>query len=284
MRPVALLIVFLAVFMLPPPACDAASLADKRALMRIAYPQWNGRDPWLMQVPSDDETPEPTWIAATPALVVRLDPSHLVLMITGSPTDEAGHDIAAHVSEGHLGAVWFVRERDGWVVSHQRDDLLWAGNFGDLGTVAPFDLGRGHRAVSVRSGNCWMGGCESMLDVFELDADHAARPFPSTRVASDNLESNDRCAPALHARRGARRTLSDDLDGVDCFDIAATWHLAARSDALRPDIVLRFRGHELAHDTATKALSVKAVDETQVFRYEDGHYAPIIGRNPTRDP
>jgi hypothetical protein len=207
-----------------------------------------------------------------------------VLLVTGSPTDEAGHDIAAHASQGHLGAVWFVHERAGWVVSHRRDDLLWAGNFGDLGTVAPFDLGRGHRAVSVLDANCWMGGCMSVLDIVELDADHAARPFPSTRVASDSLELNDACAPVLHAPRGARRTIPDDLDESNCFDIAATWRLRARAGAQRPDIVLRFRGHELARDAATQALSVKAVDQTQVLRYQDGRYSSAIGRNPTRDP
>ena len=284
MRHVALLIVSLAAIVLPLRPCDAAPSAGKRALMHIAYPRWNGLGPWSMQVPSDEEPPQPTWIAATPALVVRLDPSHLVLLVTGSPTDEAGHDIAAHVAQGHLGAVWFVRERGRWVVSHRRDDLLWAGNFGDLGTLAPFDLGRGHRAVSVRSGNCWIGGCMSLLDIFELDADHAARPFPSTRVASDTLELNDECGPALHAPRGARRAIPDDLDEGTCFDIASTWRLVARAGSQRPDIVLRFRGHELVRDAATKALSVKAVDETQVFRYEDGRYAPTIGRNPTRDP
>jgi hypothetical protein len=284
MRQLALLILFLATLVLAPRPCEAAPSASKSTLMHIAYPGWNGRGPWLMQVPSDNEKPAPTWIAATPARIVRLDPSHLVLLVTGSPTDEARHDIAAHVSEGHLGAVWFVRERGGWVVSHRRDDLLWAGSFGDLGTVAAFDLGRGHRAVSVRSGNCWMGGCMSMLDIVELDADHAARPFPSTRVASDSLELNDACGPVLHPPRGARRAIPEDLDESNCFEIAATWRLDARAGAQRPDIVLRFRGHELTLDAATKSLSVKAVDETQVFRYQDGRYSATIGRNPTRDP
>jgi hypothetical protein len=284
MRLVALLIVSLAAIMLPLQSCEAAPSPGKRALMRIAYPQWNGRGPWLMPVPSDAGTSEPTWVAATPALVVRLDLSHLVLLVTGSPTDEAGHDIASHASPGHLGAVWFARDRRGWVVSHRRDDLLWAGNSGDLGTVAPFDLGPGHRAVSVRSGDCWMGGCMSMLDIFELDTDHAARPFPSTRVASDSLELNASCAPALRAPRGAGRAIPGELDESNCFDIAATWRLAARAGAQRPDIVLRFRGRELVRDAATTALSVKTVDQTQVFRYEAGRYAPTLGRNPTRDP
>jgi hypothetical protein len=252
--------------------------------MRIAFPGWNGRDPWLMQVPSEDDTPVPTWIAATPALVVRLDPSHLVLLVTGSPTDETGHDTAPHVAAGHLGAVWFVRERGGWAVSHRRDDLLWSGSFGELGPMAPFDLGRGHRAVSVRDRDCWIGGCRTQLDIVEFDIDGAARPFPSTRLASNSLESNDECAPVLHALRGAKRAIPDELDENDCFDIAATWRLHARAGAQRPDIVLHFRGHELARDAATKALSAKTVDETQVFRYQDGRYAPALGRNPTRDP
>jgi hypothetical protein len=123
-----------------------------------------------------------------------------------------------------------------------------------------------------------------VLDLVELDADHAGRPFPTTRVASDSLELNADCAPALRAPRGARRAIPDGLAEGLCFDIASTWRLRARTGMRRPDIVLRFRGRELVRDPATQALEARTVDETQVFRDEDGRYAPISGRNPTPDP
>lgn len=283
MRRLAFLIPLLAVLCAFAHPCEAAPTPDKRALMRLAHPGWNGLDPWLMQVPSEDTPFEPTWIAATPTRVVRLDATHVVLLVTGTPTDEAGHDTASHPSSGHLGAVWFERAHGRWRVSHRRDALLWAGSWGDLGTVAPFDLGGGHRAVSVRSGGCWMNGCTSMLDIVELGIDRASLPFPSTRVASDLLEGNERCGPALHAPRGARRAISDELDEHDCFEIAATWRLAARGGASRADIVLAFGGREIVRAEGTKTLSVKTLTERLVFRYEGGRYVLVRGRNPTRD-
>ena len=138
--------------------------------------------------------------------------------------------------------------------------------------------------MSVLDRDCWLNSCRTQLNIVEFDVDGAARPFPSTRLASKSHESDDECAPVLQALRGAKRPLPDELDENHCFDIEAAWRLHARAGAQRPDIVLHFRGHELARDDATKALSVKSVDETQVFRYLDGRYAPATGRNPTPEP
>ncbi len=249
--------------------------------MRIAFPHWSGRHAWVMDVPSDDPAQGLVKVAATPVLVVPVDATHRVLLVKGMPSDENGRLAAAHPTQGNLAAYWFSLEQGRWSVAQRRDSMLWAGTFGDLGKVAPFDLGGGHRAVTVNSGGCWQGACIGLLDIVELDAGKGRPSVATIRVMSETEDTTEECGPVLRGAAGA--TIPKDWNAETCFRIGGTLHLQPRDGAERADLVLHFTGKEVASDPATKALSVKVVDEIQVFRYAAGKYVPVSGRNPTHE-
>ena len=247
--------------------------------MRVAFPHWSGRHAWVMDVPSDDPAQGLVKVAATPTLVVTIDETHRVLLVKGMPSDENGRLAAAHPTPGNLAAYWFSRAHGRWTVVKRRDSVLWAGTFGDLGEVAAFDLGGGRHAITVNSGGCWQGACIGVLDVVEVDADKASLSLASIPVMSETEGVTVECGAILRGDAGA--AIPKDWDAETCFRTEGNLQIRPRDGVEHPELVVHFTGREVASDPATKALSVKVVDETQVFRYAAGKYAPISGRNPT---
>lgn len=249
--------------------------------MREAFRGWDGQRPYVMEVPADDTKGGPMTVATTPAQVVSVDETHRVLVVTGTPSDEDGQDAASHASSGNLGAYWFTRRHGRWFVSARRDSLLWTGVSGHVGTVEPFDLGGGHRAVTVVGGSCWQGFCGDWLTVVEFGVDQARVIVDGLPLASDSTSAREGCDRLLDGAGGVPKEQLLQLGTETCFAVSGKWRLQPRVDSQRGDIAIDYTGHDLTQVAPGQALRVRTIHDTLVLRCDGATCKPISGRNPT---
>ena len=248
--------------------------------MREAFPEWRGQRAYVMEMAADDPKAGRITVATSPALVVALDDTHRVLVVTGFPSDEKGALSAAHVTPGNLGACWFVRRDARWWVTDRHDSILWAGSSGAVGTVKQAALGPAHQALFVESGWCGQGYCVGVLDVLELGIDAAHIVSSAVPLSSDSLGVAEGCDKLLGGVADLAPAVVRELTPDNCFDVAGQWRVEPRPDSDRGDIVIDFSGHELVQDAATQAKSVQTITEQLVLRHSATGYVRIRGRNP----
>jgi len=179
---------------------------------------------------------------------------------------------------GYVGGYWFVARDGRWFVTRREDAMVEDGASGQVGQIAPLDLGDGHSAVTVGFGDCHQGACTDGVDVVELSGDKSTEVL-RVMLGSHATGFDGRCGNILTGGRAASPLSPDD----DCVDISGQWRLEPNAAASRPDVVVHFTGHELARDPAGHDATAKSVDETAVFRYKAGKYELVSGRNPTHD-
>ena len=279
--------------------------------MQEAFPDWAGKHVQVMSVPGPDAKDGPMLVTVSPEQVVDIDEAHRVLVVTGSPSDDAGRPSATHAEPGNLGAVWFERRDARWYVTARRDTILWDGSTGYVGTVKALDLGPAHPAISIESGGCWQGSCVSFLQVLSFDRATVRVVLPSVGVLSETRGGSDDCDWTMSDTRDPSTPVATGLSPDSCFDVQAKWHAesppmaagastpvpsASGSDpaasgpepsasspraAAWPDIVVTYEGHEIVAKPPKGNLSVEAVEETLVMRYVGDHYVRVSGRDRT---
>ena len=243
--------------------------------MREAFPDWGGQKAFVTEIAAENPKDGSTIVAILPEFVVALDDTHRVLVTRSPLSDEGGRVGGGHPMPGAVGGYWFVARGGRWFVTRREDAMLWDGAMGEVGAIAPLDLGASHHAITVTNGDCHQGACTEWVDVIELAPDKSHLALGGLQLASRYDGFDGRCSDFL---TGGKAALA--VGPGDCVDISGKWHLEPNADAAWPDMVVTFTGHELARDPAASAVASKAVDETQVLRYKAGKYVPVSGRNP----
>jgi hypothetical protein len=272
-------------------ALDASQADDsKEALMRVAFPKWDGKRAWVLDVPGSDpkDGPGTATVAATPRVVLPLDDTHRVLVVTDVPSDEDGHDLGAHASQGNLGAYWFVRRDGRWIVAARNDSVMWGGVSGDVGTPKAVDLGGGHLGVAIETGSCWQGDCADWMSVVEFDAAAAHILVKELRTLSSSISASDACQVVLAGGEAGKPDEENDAAGDEaqvtadnCFDVSGKWRILPRPGSERGDLVVTYSGTDLVERADGKGVAPRAIHETLVLRLMDGAYKQVSGRDPT---
>jgi len=265
-------------------ASSAGATADGReALMHVAFPRWDGKHPWVLEVPGSDpkDGPATVTVAASPQLVLAIDDAHRVLVLAGVPSDDDGTELGGHPARGSLGAVWFARRDGHWQRAGQQDSILWAGFFGNIGQLKRVDLGAGHEAVSVENGSCWQGFCEDFLSLVGFDAERAGVLVSNLAVMSSSIGGTQGCDEALSGGAPDPQQDAASPNADNCFDVSGKWRIQPRAGAERGDLVVAYAGSELVAAADGATFSPRKIDGTLVLRYADGVYKEVSGRNPT---
>jgi len=265
-------------------AVSAGTTDDgKEALMRLAFPKWDGKRPWVLQASGSDlkDGPEQVTLAASPRLVLAIDDTHRVLVLAGVPSDDDGTELGGHPMQGSLGAIWFARRDGRWQRTGQQDAILRSGFFGNIGELKHVDLGGGHQAVSVENGSCWQGFCEDFLSLVGFDAERAQVLVAHLAVMSSSIGGTQGCDEALGG--GAPDPQQDPAspNADNCFDISGKWRIQPRAGADRGDLVVVYSGTELAATADGSIFAPRKIDETLVLRQVAGAYKAVSGKNPT---
>jgi len=267
----------------PAPADGAGARAESgdelKALTHVAFPAWKGEGAVVLQVPSFDDPKSPATIAATPAMVVTIDATHRALVMVGTPSDEQGHESAAHAQGGNLGVYGFERRDGHWLRTTAQDSVLWGGSSGALGEVKLVDLGRGHPALSIEGGWTGQGYDIAGLDLVALEPAGARVVLHDLRLHSDSLGVVEGCDEWLNKGQAPSAKVLAELTPANCFDVTGAWRVQPAAGAGLGDIVVTFAGHRLVVDPRTQAKSVQAVAGTLTYRDAGAGYEKASGEN-----
>ena len=261
------------------PVAPVAASDGLDALTHELFPTWKAGGLVVLNVPSDSDPKQLVTIAATPVLVVKVDPTHRALVMVGTPSDEQGHESASHAQGGNLGAYGFELRGGRWVRTTVQDSVLWTGQSGALGDVKSVDLGAGHMALSVESGWTGQGYDVGALDLIALEPAGARVVLSNVRLHSDSLGVASGCEQWLDGGKAPAPQALAELTADNCFDVSGTWGVQPLAGGERGDIVITFDGHRLVTDPRSQAKSVQAVAGTLVYRYSNGSYAKVRGEN-----
>lgn len=282
------------------PEDKSAADDSTEALMAAAFPGWVKGMPasahlrWSEADENGAQREAEGWVLVEPGLVARLDADHVVLVVTGKPSDESGHDVASHASGGNLGAYWFERHGARWRLSAAQPSFTWTGFFGDPGKLRHVLLGAGHQALALENGSCWQGQCGQWLELYEI-GDSRVLPLLAGKDAvaleADSTGASDTCGDLLAHAPGTRRLTPQDefAFNSNCLAVSGKWSIHAR-EAGPGDLDIHFTGRHLvaegepvadASAPATPAVvSVQEVDSHLIYRFHAGRYAVLSGENP----
>ncbi|GAA5172687.1 hypothetical protein [Viridibacterium curvum] len=279
-----------------------ATSTEPAALMRVVFADWSEKRPAEVEVEEGDISVLETMLVS-PEAVVQLTPQAVVLVVSGSPTDESGTDMASHGTPGNLGAYWFQQREGRWYLSRSKGSFHKTGSHGNAGTVTTALLDKDTHALIVESGGCWQGYCGSWLDIFQVGADSMKRLLrddAGIALWANSSGALENCSEALDDK-GVLVPASATGPG-DCFDIEGKWSLKARKGYA--DLVLTFSGSVVDETTITPApapetsspaaeastpdaepeewvtVRSRPVKETAVYRFANGTYNLVRGKNP----
>ncbi|MBS0429610.1 MAG: hypothetical protein JSR41_20205 [Proteobacteria bacterium] len=261
----------------------------RQDLMPLAFPGWQDNDTARVGHPAlpelgDDGRPvadsaKPTAARVTPREVVRLSDSRAVLLTETVPLDDQGHPLDAHVSGAWLGAYFFERQGESWVLSQRQDAVDYLGFMGSFGETAVHRVAPARLVLGATYGSCWQGYCGSWLSAWELRRDGVRRVLDGVALSASNTGAQEACEAVLAGGRRGRAAAGGPRDA--CFDIEGTPRFAQGVRDDTPGVLtLSFRGARTAEGRPAARARVRRVDEQAVYAWQDGRYVLSRGRNP----
>lgn len=281
---------------------DPASAAsdDPAALTRAAIPGWQPEGKQSVQlIPPPDGNPADAFYSLAPALVVKQGDAGLVLFVTGKPSTAEGGSLAGHASPGIIGAYWFERQGNKWLKRAADRRFAEEGFFGNPGELRRIDLGNGEVALAVENGSCWQGTCGRWLSLYRIGAGHVSRIF-DTMLSSDSENASTACSTLLALASGQQKQVSSD----DYSTHAGCHRIEGQAKILPTaggpgQLLIEFSGvttsgRQVAVDNKPQPdreddedapseeylVTVTAVREKETYRFDNGKYQRVSGRNP----
>lgn len=290
--------------MLEDPASAASD--DPVALMRAALPGWQpeGKQSVRLIPPSPplppDSDPANAFYSLAPTLVVKQGDARRVLFVIGKPSDAEGGSLAGHASPGIIGAYWFERRGKKWLKVAAERRFAEEGFFGNPGELRPVDLGNGEAALAVENGSCWQGSCGRWLSLYRIGEGRVS-PILGTQLSSDSENASAACASLLALAAGQQKRVSSDEYSIH----AGCYRIEGRAKILPAtgepgQLHIEFSGvttsgrqvavenkqqpdHEDGDEDAPTEeylVTVAAVQEKETYRFDNGKYRRVSGKNP----
>jgi hypothetical protein len=225
----------------------------------------------------------PNQVLADPRLVLRIDATHLTLIVGMVPSNDSGKPLASHVLPMAIAAYQFEQRGGSWKLAGRQGVFAMRGFFGEA-SLRAVPLSGQRQALAVEYGSCWQGYCGTWMSLYELDKG-AVRQEPAVEMALSgiNVDSTGDCLrrlqPLIKPHPQDRPGADDGVapDSHDCYAIESSWTVEP-SRAEPGDLVIRYQGAISRADT--HALPPTQIDQRQVLRYGSGKYRAISGFNP----
>ncbi|WP_293932770.1 hypothetical protein [Iodobacter sp.] len=231
--------------------------------------------------------------------LVRLDANRVVLMTSASPVDKQGNSVSFHQSAGLISAFWFKQVDGRWYADGKQTQVDWVGAMGQVGKTKVVKLSSNKFALGIESANCYQGACFTDLSLYELGSSKVLSILPqSIRIAADTQGTHEDCDQVF--KQAPKKLIQtrypvESYSGFDCVDVKSDWHI--KINGPKPgDLLISFSGfveertntEEIAAEDGAKD-STFIVDsilstikqQQQLFRYREGKYHLMSGKNPT---
>ncbi|TFW33726.1 hypothetical protein [Massilia horti] len=186
------------------------------------------------------------------------------VIVNGSPSDQNGADMSAHVTPGMLN-VYTVRREDGdWTVLERRENVASVGSHGQIGSVKWINLSPNKQGFIVSSGGVWQGYEISMADVFDLG--DGVRHLGGFREMSGNSGA---CMPEVD----------------ECWEIDSSMRFVdSPQPAAYRDILVDFKGKrykvtENKSGDFTEHLKAN-IEQSARYHFDGKKYVLVSGTNP----
>jgi hypothetical protein len=245
------------------------------ALMREVFEGWDSKTPY--------ETEEGDALAAN--FVVSIDADHRALVAASVPASVPegvdGQSPASHGTPGRLVIYGFEKREGRWFQGSEWSTT--GGTFGNVGEVHLVQLGSAHQALAIENGGCWQGYCGRWLELVEL-ASGGARPLLERVVmtSSSSTGATEGCEHWLVAAGDTGTAHAHPkVDSENCFDVNGKWRVGPVREGGWPDVVISFKGKDVATKPKTRALFVRDIEEELVLRHDGTFYQQAKGLNPT---
>ncbi|NHQ84721.1 hypothetical protein HA050_01135 [Iodobacter sp. HSC-16F04] len=287
---------------------------DRASLMKLVFPSWkNQKEAQIQALALDEKKGEiPDSLVATAEgkepsgylfeisaeQLIRLNEHRAVLITSDSPVDQEGVSVSGHLSPGLMSAFWFKQANGRWYADGQQTQVDWVGAFGSIGKTKVVKLSQNQFALGVESGDCFQGACFTNLMLYELGYDKVKSILKhSISIAGDTLGARGDCEQIF--KQAPNKVIrhhyaESEQSSFDCAAVKGDWQIKAGGK--NPgDLLIRFSGfiekqntiEEIAAesdgDEATIVVdsTLLPVKQQQLFRYQQGEYRLISGKNPT---
>lgn len=296
----------------------SAASDEPMALMQAAFPGWKADGAAAVrsivsppgQAPDGKPTPaEEDTYKLSPALVIPLAANRVVLIVAGEPADTDGDSRAGHGTPALLGAYWFEKRGERWFKVAEQPDFGHEGFNGDPGELRRQDMGGGTIGLSVENGSCWQGSCGHFLGLYRIGDTHIDNVF-NDLLSSDSEGAMESCSDLQKLAAGQHRHLSQEeySTAFGCYNIDGHWQIQSAPQGQGPGpLVIEFTGKEtdakaVPHQPTAKTgnpeakaneeeagddepeedylVTVRTVRQKQTYRFTNGRYQLIQGKNP----
>lgn len=279
---------------------------DPGTLLRVAVPGWQPEGAQSVRViPRPPPAPLPAApteerYSLAPALVIKQSDSRLTLFAVGTPSNAQGVPQAGHSSQAIISAYWFEKRGGKWLLAATSNRFAEEGFFGNAGELRPLNLGNGEIALAVANGSCWQGSCGKWLTIYRIGARQVSPVF-GTLLSSDSENATAGCGDLLKLEAGRQtRVSADDYSTyAGCYRITGEVHISP-SPGEPGQLLIEYRGKStsgrlvaVARDEPSAKedgdddapseeylVTVAAVGQKETYRFSDGKYVRISGKNP----
>ena len=279
------------------PSKPYSTSANADDLIRVIAPRWSKGKQIALQLPADPKKDDAIeYVSIDEMLAVKLSTDHVVLFVSGAPSDEKGNSTASHATQGNLGAYWFQRRDEKWYRTTEQPSFAQTGFFGKTGEIKATALGGGKMGLSIENGSCWQGSCGAWLSLYEVELGKVAELLANEKISADSIGAHEVCGEMLKHSSGYQRVVESEKVG-ECYAVSGRWQIQKNSKA-PGDLIFQFSGNKTVdkgevdskaynddeEDPPVKNLFlVRAFKQTMTMRYTNGRYVKTKGNNPVPD-
>lgn len=195
----------------------------------------------------------------------QLDDGRTVVIVNGSPTDESGTELPAHMQEGVLNVYTLRRAGGMWTLMERYQNAATSGTYGNIGDVHWISLGEHRPGFLLQSHYTAFGNWVSNMMIFEL-----AQDVQYLGNIPDGSGNSGTCGQ----------------EQADCWEVESSFRLAAPSGAGPRDLLVNFdEKHFRQTQDKDGADSEKLLDKTTYhtrYHFNGTEYVLASGKNPTR--
>ncbi|WP_156455187.1 hypothetical protein [Janthinobacterium sp. B9-8] len=282
--------------------------------MQLVFPSWkkqnkpqiqalkldkkDGEIPEYLVETTEGKEPSAYLFEMSTEQLIRLDSNRAVLITSASPLDQQGESVSGHLLAGLISAFWFKQVDGRWYADGQQTQLDWIGAFGSIGKSKVVKLSSNQFALGVESGDCFQGACFTDLMLYELGGEKVKSLLKhSIRIAADTMGVRGDCEQILKqpVNKVIRyRHVESAQSSINCVDVKSDW--AIKANGKNPgDLLIRFSGFieeqktiekiaaEVGEEESTIVVDsiLSPIKQQQLFRYREGKYLLVSGKNPT---
>ncbi|MFC7418520.1 hypothetical protein ACFQNF_01325 [Iodobacter arcticus] len=291
----------------------SADKLERNLLMQLVFPSWKKQNKPQIQAleldKKDGEIPEHLVAAAgedrpgylfeiLAEQLIRLDSNRAVLITSASPLDQQGESVSGHLSASLISAFWFKQVDGRWYADGQQMQLDWLGASAFAGKSKVVKLSTNQFALGVESSDCFDGECFTDLMLYELGGEKVKSLLKhSIRIAADTIGVRADCEQILKqpVNKVIRYHHAESAQSSsNCVDVKSEW--AIKANGKTPgDLLIRFSGfieeqktiEKIAADAGEEESTIvvdsilSPIKQQQLFRYREGKYQLVSGKNPT---